>query len=163
VVERLGHEREDRPPVSRRTGRGTGLRHRVAVAEQQVVDRDDRRRGLRSRRLLGCLVLPGLAERFGRRLTLGFYFVGSFLLISGFFVGNRGPVRVKNEGAAEDDLSGATPAPMILPIPGTTSRKLRWASLPEQNEAINNSAIFIVLGLVLVFIGIGFDSHHSLF
>ena len=52
---------------------------------------------------------------------------------------------------------------MILPIPGTTSRKLRWASLPEQNEAINNSAIFIVLGLVLVFIGIGFDSHNSLF
>jgi len=109
--------------------------------------------------LIGLLIGSGV----DRALTLGFYFVGSFLLISGFFVGNRGPVRVKNEAAAEGDLSGATPAPMILPIPGTTSRKLRWASLPEQNEAINNSAIFIVLGLVLVFIGIGFDSHHSLF
>ena len=109
--------------------------------------------------LIGLLIGSGVA----RALALGFYFVGSFLLISGFFVGNRGPVRVKNEGAAEDDLSGATPAPMILPIPGTTSRRLRWASLPEQNETINNSAIFIVLGLVLVFIGIGFDSHHSLF
>ena len=109
--------------------------------------------------LIGLLIGSGV----DRALTLGFYFVGSFLLISGFFVGNRGPVRVKNEAAAEGDLSGATPAPMILPIPGTTSRKLRWASLPEQNEAINNSAIFIVLGLVLVFIGIGFDSHNSLF
>jgi hypothetical protein len=109
--------------------------------------------------LIGLLIGSGV----DRALTLGFYFVGSFLHISGVFVGNRGPVRVKNEGAAEDDLSGATPASMILPIPGTSSRRMRWASLPEQNETINNSAIFIVLGLVLVFIGIGFDSHHSLF
>jgi hypothetical protein len=64
--------------------------------------------------LIGLLIGSGV----DRALTLGFYFVGSFLLISGFFV---------------------------------------------QNETINNSAIFIVLGLVLVFIGIGFDSHHSLF
>jgi hypothetical protein len=109
--------------------------------------------------LIGLLIGSGI----DRALTLGFYFVGSFLLISGFFVGNRGPVRVKNEGKGEEGLAGASAAPMILPIPGMTSRKLRWASQGEQNETINNSAIFIVLGLVLVFIGIGFDSHHSLF
>jgi hypothetical protein len=40
---------------------------------------------------------------------------------------------------------------------------MRWASPNEQNETINNSAIFIVLGLILVFIGVGFDSNHSLF
>jgi hypothetical protein len=88
-----------------------------------------------------------------RALTLGFYLVGSFLLITGFFVGNRGPVRVKAE----------TAGPMIVPIPGFGPRKLRWATQSEQSETINNSAIFIVLGLILVFVGVGFDSHHSLF
>jgi MFS family permease len=32
--------------------------------------------------ILGCLVLPGLAERFGRRVTLGMYFVLMFLSIA---------------------------------------------------------------------------------
>jgi MFS family permease len=32
--------------------------------------------------ILGCLVLPALAETFGRRLTLGFYFVLMFLSIA---------------------------------------------------------------------------------
>jgi len=52
---------------------------------------------------------------------------------------------------------------MIFPVPGYAGRKLRWASPGEQNETINNSAIFIVLGLLLVFIGVAFDSKHSLF
>jgi hypothetical protein len=110
--------------------------------------------------LIGLLIGSGVT----RALTLGFYFVGSFLLISGFFVGNRGPVRVKQDEREEaGSVAGATAAPMLLPIPGFTSRKLRWASFGEQNETINNSAIFIVLGLVLVFIGVAFDSKHSLF
>jgi hypothetical protein len=109
--------------------------------------------------VVGLLIGSGV----DRALTLGFYFVGSFLLISGFFVGNRGPVRVKGEDLGEEGVSGASAAPMILPIPGFSRRKLRWASLPEQNETINNSAIFIVLGLLLVFIGVAFDSNHSLF
>ncbi len=32
--------------------------------------------------ILGCLVLPGLAERFGRRVTLGLYFVLMFFSIA---------------------------------------------------------------------------------
>jgi MFS family permease len=35
--------------------------------------------------ILGCLVLPPLAERFGRRLTLGLYFVVMFVSIAGGF------------------------------------------------------------------------------
>jgi hypothetical protein len=109
--------------------------------------------------LIGLLLGSGI----DRALTLGFYFVGSFLLVAGFFVGNRGPVRVKSEDLGEEGVAGASAAPMILPIPGFSRRKLRWASLPEQHETINNSAVFICLGLVLVFIGVAFDSHHSLF
>ena len=73
-------------------------------------------------------------------------------MVSGFFVGNRGPARVKSETA------GST----MLPIPGFGNRRLRWATLDEQNETINNSAVFIILGLILVLIGVVVDSHHSL-
>jgi hypothetical protein len=87
-----------------------------------------------------------------RAVSLGFYGLGCFLMVSGFFVGNRGPSRVKSETA------GST----MLPIPGFGNRRLRWATLDEQNETINNSAVFIVLGLILVLIGVVVDSHHSL-
>lgn len=87
-----------------------------------------------------------------RAVSLGFYGLGCFLMVSGFFVGNRGPARVKSETA------GST----MLPIPGVGNRRLRWATLDEQNETINNSAVFIILGLILVLIGVVVDSHHSL-
>jgi len=87
-----------------------------------------------------------------RSIALGFYGLGCFLMVSGFFVGNRGPARVKSEAA------GWT----MLPLPGIGSRRLRWATLDEQNETINNSAVFIALGLILVLIGVLVDSHHSL-
>jgi hypothetical protein len=50
----------------------------------------------------------------------------------------------------------------MLPLPGLGERRLRWASLDEQNETINNSAIFISLGLILVLIGVLIDSRLSL-
>jgi hypothetical protein len=99
--------------------------------------------------MLGLLVGSSL----NRSLTLGFYLGGCFLLVVGFFVGNRGPARVKGED---------TVGPTMLPIPGAGSRRLRWATLTEQNETINNSAIFISLGLLLVALGAIIDSRHSL-
>jgi hypothetical protein len=100
--------------------------------------------------LLGLLI----GASVNRALTLGFYLGGSFLLIVGFFVGNRGPARVKGED---------TVGPTMLPIPGAGSRRLRWATLGEQNETINNSAVFISLGLILVALGAVIDTRHSLF
>ena len=99
--------------------------------------------------LLGLL----LGSSLDRAISLGLYLVGTFLLVSGFFVGNRGPTRVKSE----------TPGSSFLPLPMFGSRRLRWATLGEQEEAINNSAVFIVLGLVLVLIGVAIDSRHSIF
>jgi phosphatidylglycerophosphate synthase len=95
-----------------------------------------------------------IGASLGRALTVGFYLVGCFLMLAGFFVGNRGPARVKSES---DDRS----SPMGMLLGG--GRNLRWASLSEQNETINNSAVFIALGLVLVAIGILFDSRHAFF
>src|SRR3954471_13941976 len=91
--------------------------------------------------LLGSVALGLLAgASLERAISLGFYGLGCFLMVSGFFIGNRGPARVKSESA------GST----MLPIPGIGSRRLRWATLDEQHETISNSAVFIVLGLILV-------------
>jgi hypothetical protein len=87
-----------------------------------------------------------------RSVSLGFYSLGCFLMVAGFFVGNRGPARVKSEHGA---------GPAILPV-GFGGRRLRWATAAEQNETINNSAVFIVLGLILVLIGVIVDNKHSL-
>jgi hypothetical protein len=89
-----------------------------------------------------------------RSLVLGFYLVGCFFMLTGFFVGNRGPARVKSEepGAA------ATPFGVF-----SGSRRLRWATLGEQEETINSSAVFVTLGIILVIAGVLLDSRHALF
>jgi hypothetical protein len=84
-----------------------------------------------------------------RTVSVGFYAVGSFLLISGFFVGNRGPVRLKR-GADEG-------GPFLL-----GSRYMRWASQEEREESINLSAIFVVLGFVLILVGVVADNRYDL-
>lgn len=96
--------------------------------------------------------LLGLALRANLELAVarGFYGVGCLLLLFGFFAGNRGPARVKSESAGSS----------IVPFFG--SRTLRWATSGEQSEAINNSAVFIALGVILVLIGIGVDARHSI-
>lgn len=93
-----------------------------------------------------------LGASLGRSLAIGFYLVGCFLLLGGFFIGNRGPARVKSD-------TGASPLGMII----GGGRDLRWATLGEQNDTINNSAVYIALGLVMIAIGVLFDSRHSLF
>ena len=111
--------------------------------------------------VLGCVgvtvagsLLFGLlaGASLDRALALGFYGVGCFLLVCGFFVGNRGPTRVESE----------SPGPMVLPMLNFAGRRLRWATGREQNETISSSGVFIVLGLVIVAIGILVDSRQSL-
>jgi divalent metal cation (Fe/Co/Zn/Cd) transporter len=102
----------------------------------------------------GSVVIAALfGISYGRALTIGFYLAGCFMMLAGFFIGNRGPARMKSETGR--------PAGGIGMLLG--ARDLRWATLSEQDETINNSAVYIVLGLVLVAIGILFDSRHSLF
>jgi hypothetical protein len=99
-------------------------------------------------------VLTGLliGADLERSLVVGFYLMGCFLMVCGFFVGNRGPARVKSEAA------GAS----VVPFLTYGSRRLRWASLDEQHDTINNSALFITIGIVLVLIGVLLDTRHSL-
>lgn len=87
----------------------------------------------------------------GRAVSLGFYVVGSFLLVGGFFIGNRGPVRFKKEP------EGGIP---ILGVFG--ARTVRWATPEEREETINTSAIFVALGLALIVLGVLADTRYRL-
>jgi hypothetical protein len=111
------------------------------------------------RRLAGLLVLAtgitvfasvslGLlfGESLSRSVSVGFYLVGSFLMIAGFFVGNRGPVRLKRDTG----------------VPLFGSRIVRWATPEEREESINTSAIYVVLGFALIFLGVLADTRYSL-
>ena len=81
-----------------------------------------------------------------RAVAVGFYLVGSFMLIAGFFIGNRGPVRPKGTGTP---LFGA--------------RIMRWATPLEREESINESAVYVVIGFALILIGVIADSRTQLF
>ena len=93
-------------------------------------------------------VLGGLlgGGSVGRAVTVGFYLVGSFMLIAGFFIGNRGPARPKGTG------------PMFF-----GSRIMRWATPLEREESLNESALFVALGFVLILIGVAVDSRSGFF
>lgn len=91
--------------------------------------------------------LAGLAlgSTANRSISLGFYLVGAFLALAGFFFGNRGPVR-----PVGDEHSWRV------------GRGLRRASREEQEEAVATGALLAVLGFVLLAIGIAIDSRYQL-
>ncbi len=91
-----------------------------------------------------------LGSSVARSVSIGFYLVGSFLLIAGFFVGNRGPVRVKGD-------------PGVGVFGFFRNRRLRWASGQEQLESISLSVVFVVLGFSLIVLGVVTDTRYSLF
>jgi hypothetical protein len=91
-----------------------------------------------------------IGSSLSRSLSVGFYIVGAFLLIFGFFVGNRGPVRVKGD-----------PGFGMFGI--FQNRQLRWATGSEQFESLSLSVVFVALGIVLIILGIVTDTRYSLF
>jgi hypothetical protein len=82
-----------------------------------------------------------------RSISLGFYIVGSFLLIGGFFVGNRGPLRsIGDQG-----------------LFSFWGRKGVRSATPEERRAETNaSAIYITVGLLLIVFGVAVDSRFTL-
>jgi hypothetical protein len=92
--------------------------------------------------LIGLLAGASLS----RALSIGWYIVGSVLLISGFFVGNRGPARPQGEGWGLFSLK----------------RWTRWATPEEQRESISLSALLVILGFLLILFGALADSRNQL-
>jgi hypothetical protein len=98
--------------------------------------------------IVGALVFgTAVGADTARAISVGFYLTGSFLLVAGFFVGNRGPVRFRRD--KETPLFWG-------------SRFVRWASPSEREENINLSAVFIVLGFVLILVGVAADNRYDL-
>ncbi len=87
-------------------------------------------------------LLTGVAVE--RAVSLGFYGVGSFLLVAGFFVGNRGPMRTRSE-------------------PAGGPKKVRLAGPSEREDALNTSAVFVAIGLALLVLGVVTDSRFELY
>ncbi len=98
-------------------------------------------------------LLVGLPTGAGasRSISVGYYLLGSFLLIAGFFVGNRGPARLKRDDEGN------------LPLPFFATRRLRWATVEEREDALNTSAIFVTLGFLLIVLGVLADNRYALF
>ena len=82
-----------------------------------------------------------------RTVSIAFDLVGVFFLVAGFFVGNRGPVRLKGQAS----------------VPLFGERRMRWATLDERHEAISDSAIFVAVGIAMIIIGVTIDSRYLLF
>jgi hypothetical protein len=85
-----------------------------------------------------------------RAIAVGFYAVGSIVLLSGFFVGNRGVLR-----ADTDDEKGG----LLL---GFGRRRVRSATGEEQRENVRVSALVIGLGIVLLILGTLADTENRL-
>jgi hypothetical protein len=92
--------------------------------------------------LIGLLFGSGVS----RSLSLGWYIVGSVLLLMGFFVGNRGPARPQGEGWNVFSLK----------------RWVRWATPDEQRESLSLSAVLVVLGLLIIALGVIADTRYAL-
>lgn len=92
--------------------------------------------------VIGLLFGAGVS----RSLSVGWYVVGCALLISGFFIGNRGPARPQGEGWSTFSLQ----------------RWVRWASPDEQRESISLSALLIAMGFLVIVLGAIADSRHAL-
>jgi hypothetical protein len=120
-----------------------------------------RRFGLLLAGLVGVTVvislLFGLAlgSSVSRSISVGLYLVGAFVMVSGFFIGNRGPVRLKG------DSEGATV--LGIPVPFRTDRRLRVSTQDEREETINQSAVFVSVGLVLIVFGVLADNRFPLY
>jgi hypothetical protein len=81
-----------------------------------------------------------------RSISVGLYVVGAGLIAIGCVHGVRGPIRVSgSSGTFGIERSG-----------------IRWATREEQEESIAASALFVVLGLALLLIGLLADARHPL-
>ena len=95
--------------------------------------------------VLAILIGVAFGASISRAVSVGWYSVGSVLLISGFFVGNRGPARPQGDG------------PMT---PFSMRRWVRWATPEEQRESISLSAVLVVLGFLVIALGVLVDSRY---
>ena len=90
-------------------------------------------------------------DSVNRSPSVGFYLAATLSIIMGVFLGIRPPVRQEGDAGAIGGLFG---------IFG--SGTVRFATPEEREDSIASSAVFVVLGFVLIFIGLLCDGRHPL-
>ena len=96
----------------------------------------------------GLLLGAGVA----RSLATGFYVVGCFLIVLGFFAGVRGPLRPRaaDDGEERDAVGG------LFGI-GVSARGVRRATSDERADALATTWLFLGIGFALVALGVVAD------
>jgi hypothetical protein len=92
-----------------------------------------------------------VGDSVNRSLSVGFYLAASMSMLLGVFFGIRPPVRQEGDAGALGGLFG---------IFG--SGPVRFATPEEREDSLSSSAVFVVLGLVLVLFGLVCDGRHPL-
>jgi hypothetical protein len=105
--------------------------------------------------VLSLLFGLALGASVSRSISIGLYLVGAFVLAGGFFIGNRGPIRLRGDS---DDLQV-----LGIPVPILSNRRLRVSTQEEREETINQSAVFVSVGLVLIVFGVLADTRFPLY
>lgn len=100
--------------------------------------------------VVSTLIGVAAGSTLGRALSVGFYVVGAFLIVLGFFAGNRGPLRPRTSGEGE-------PVAGVFGI-GLGARGARKASGEEQQDTLSTAAIFLAVGVWLIFLGVIADT-----
>jgi hypothetical protein len=97
--------------------------------------------------LLGLAIGLLLGASANRSISLGLYISGAFLLVGGFLLGNRGPVR---------RLGGEGGGPISV------GRPLRRASAEELRDSVNMTVLLVVLGFILLALAVTIDDRYEL-
>ena len=101
--------------------------------------------------IVSALLGAALGSSLQRAVSLGFYLVGSFLLVAGFFMANRGPTRLRGEPGDEGPW-------------GLGRRKgIRMATPEERREALATTGVFVTLGVTLILVGVLADPRQDLY
>jgi hypothetical protein len=104
--------------------------------------------------LVGLLIGLAAGSSVQRGLSVAYYIVGAFLIVLGFFAGNRGPLRPK--------LADEEPIAALFGT-GLALRRARRATLGEQWDSIATATIFLGVGAWLIILGVLADASVDLF
>jgi hypothetical protein len=98
----------------------------------------------------GLLIGLAAGASAQRSLSVAYYVVGAFLIVLGFFAGNRGPLRPKQSGEHE-------PVAALFGT-GLAMRRVRRATVGDEADSLATATIFLCLGGWLIILGIVADA-----
>jgi hypothetical protein len=102
-----------------------------------------------------ALIGLAIGSSVDRAVAVTYYVVGAFLIVLGFFAGNRGPLRTKLSDE-DEPIAGMFGTGLAL-------RGARRATVGEQRDSLATAAIFLFVGAWLILLGVVADASVKLF